>query len=42
MNYKPEANEVKKKIEEKLSRHFGCTPEEATRDQLYKAAALTD
>jgi len=41
MNYKPNASEVKKNITEKLSRHFGCTPAEASRDQLYKAAALT-
>jgi len=41
MNYKPNAREVKQGIEEKLSRHFGCTPAEASRDQIYKAAALT-
>ncbi|MBQ3483751.1 MAG: glycogen/starch/alpha-glucan phosphorylase [Clostridia bacterium] len=41
MNYKPNAREVKTAIEEKLSRHFGCTPAEASRDQVYKAAALT-
>ncbi len=41
MNYKPNATEVKKNIEDKLSRHFGCSTKEATRDQLYKAAALT-
>ena len=41
MNYKPNTREVKTAIEEKLSRHFGCTPAEASRDQVYKAAALT-
>ncbi|MBQ3064350.1 MAG: glycogen/starch/alpha-glucan phosphorylase [Clostridia bacterium] len=41
MNYTPNAKEVKKNIEEKLSRHFGSNAAEATREQLYKAAALT-
>ena len=41
MNYTPNAKEVKKNIEEKLSRHFGTAAKEATREQLYKAAALT-
>ena len=41
MNYKPNANEVKRSIKEKLSRHFGCNPAEATKEQLYKAAAIT-
>ena len=41
MNYTPNAKEVKKNIEEKLSRHFGANAAEATREQLYKAAALT-
>ena len=41
MNYKPNTKEVKKRLEEKLSRHFGATPKDATREQLYKAAALT-
>ena len=41
MNYTPNAKEVKKNIEEKLSRHFGANATEATREQLYKAAALT-
>ena len=39
MNYTPNAKEVKKNIEEKLSRHFGANAAEATREQLYKAAA---
>ncbi|MBR2311734.1 MAG: glycogen/starch/alpha-glucan phosphorylase [Clostridia bacterium] len=41
MNYTPNAKEVKKNIEEKLSRHFGVSAKEATKEQLYKAAALT-
>lgn len=41
MNYNPNAHEVKANIEEKLVRHFGCSPAEASRDQMYKAAALT-
>ena len=41
MNYNPSAKEVRAGIEEKLSRHFGCTPAEASRDQMYKAAAMT-
>ena len=41
MNYKPGANEVKANIETKLSRYFGCSPEEATKEQLYKACAMT-
>ena len=40
MNYKPGANEVKANIETKLHRYFGCSPEEATKEQLYKACAL--
>ena len=41
MNYRPSAREVRAGIEEKLSRHFGCTPSEASRDQMYKATAMT-
>ncbi len=41
MNYKPSTAEVKANIESKLSRYFGCTPEEASNEQVYKAAALT-
>ena len=33
--------QVKENIETKLSRYFGCTPKEATRDQMYKAVAMT-
>ena len=41
MNYTPNAKDVKKNIEEKLSRHFGVTAKEATKEQFYKASALT-
>ena len=33
--------QVKENIEAKLSRYFGCNPKEATRDQMYKAVAMT-
>ena len=32
---------VKENIEAKLSRYFGCTPSNASRDQMYKAVAMT-
>ncbi|MBQ7338900.1 MAG: glycogen/starch/alpha-glucan phosphorylase [Clostridia bacterium] len=35
------ANEIKKNLEDKLSRYFGCTASEATREQMYKATAMT-
>ena len=41
MNYKPNTAEVKDSIESKLSRYFGCTPEEASTEQVYRATALT-
>ncbi len=41
MNYHPTAREVKRNLEEKLARHFGCTAAEASADQMYRAAALT-
>lgn len=41
MNLNPQANEVKENIEGKLSRYFGASPADATRDQIYKAVALT-
>ena len=41
MNEKPSTTEIRKNITEKLFRHFGCSPKEASRDQLYKAVALT-
>ncbi|MBO5939459.1 MAG: glycogen/starch/alpha-glucan phosphorylase [Clostridia bacterium] len=34
-------SEVKENIEIKLSRYFGCTPSEASRDQMYKTVAMT-
>ncbi len=41
MNYSPNANEIKELIETKLSRYFGTGAAEATKEQMYKAAALT-
>lgn len=41
MNYHPKAVEVEQNLKAKLSRYFGCTYEEASRDQMYKAAAMT-
>lgn len=41
MNFNPPANEVKENIESKLSRYFGASPADATREQVYKAVALT-
>ena len=37
----PTVNQIKENIEAKLSRQFGCTATEASRDQIYKAAVLT-
>ena len=41
MNYSPSTAEVKANIESKLSRYFGASAEEATKEQLYKACAMT-
>ena len=41
MAFKPNKVQVKENIEMKLSRYFGCTPKEATRDQMYKAVSMT-
>ena len=41
MNQNPSAVEIKKNLEEKLSRYFGCTAAEASREQMYKATAMT-
>ena len=41
MNFNPSKAEVRDNLEAKLSRYFGCSPREATRDQMYKAAAMT-
>ena len=34
-------SDVKENIEAKLARYFGCTPKDASRDQMYKAVAMT-
>ncbi len=41
MNYNPTANEVRSNIEAKLARYFGCTPKDASREQLYKSVVMT-
>ena len=41
MNYNPNSTEVKEMLEGVLQRHFGCSASEASRDQMYKAAAIT-
>ncbi len=41
MNHQFSVEEIQILLEEKLSRYFGCTPGEASRDQMYKAAAMT-
>lgn len=41
MNYNPNSAEVKENLEAVLQRHFGCSASEASRDQMYKAAAIT-
>ena len=41
MNYKPDSKEIRELIESKLSRYFGCSPAEASKDQVYKAVAMT-
>ncbi len=41
MNQNPSPVEIKKNLEEKLSRYFGCTAAEASREQMYKATAMT-
>ncbi|MDD6094535.1 MAG: glycogen/starch/alpha-glucan phosphorylase, partial [Clostridia bacterium] len=41
MNQNPNAREVRESIKSKLSRYFGATPEEATKEQLYRACAMT-
>jgi len=37
----PKTTDVKEQIEAKLARYFGCTSQEASRDQMYKAVAMT-
>ena len=41
MNYQPNSTQVREELEGVLQRHFGCTAAEASRDQIYKAAAMT-
>ena len=41
MNQNPTPVEIKKNLEEKLSRYFGCTAAEASCEQMYKATAMT-
>lgn len=41
MNLNLGKNEVRNHLEAKLSHYFGCSPREASREQMYKAAALT-
>lgn len=41
MNEKPNSAEIKELLENVLQRHFGCTAAEASRDQMYKAAAIS-
>ena len=41
MNQQPNVAEVKELLEGVLQRHFGCTAAEASREQMYKAAAIT-
>ena len=41
MNFNPNAEEVKVNIEQKLSRLFGTTAADASREQMYKAVAMT-
>ena len=35
------ATQIKENVEIKLSRYFGCTPAEASQEQMYKAVAMT-
>ena len=41
MNYNPNSAEIKETLENVLQRHFGCTAAEASREQMYKAAAIS-
>ena len=41
MNTKPTVKEISENLEGKLARYFGCTSAEATKEQMYKAAAMT-
>lgn len=41
MNYKPSVKEITENLEGKLARYFGCSSADATREQMYKATAMT-
>ena len=41
MNFTPNAKEIRENIKTKLSCSLGCTPAEASREQMYKAVAMT-
>ncbi len=41
MNHTISSAEIKKNIETKLARYFGCTPAEASKEQMYKAVSIT-
>jgi len=41
MNTNPNTKEVREELEGVLQRHFGCSANEASREQMYKAAAIT-
>ena len=41
INVKPNAAQIKEALDTKLARYFGCTAAEASKDQMYKATAMT-
>ena len=41
IDYRPTAAKIREDLTIKLSRYFGCTPAEATTEQMYKATAMT-
>ncbi len=41
MNSNLHSTQIKENIEVKLARYFGCTPAEASKEQMYKAVAIT-
>ncbi|MBR5880637.1 MAG: glycogen/starch/alpha-glucan phosphorylase, partial [Clostridia bacterium] len=41
IDYRPTAAKIRDDLTVKLSRYFGCTPAEATTEQMYKATAMT-
>ena len=41
MNTNLNPAQVKEQLEAVLQRHFGCTAKEASKEQMYKAAAIT-